>query len=91
MLTEAITAILLVWLQPESIQAVLAWAGLLLVGVIWASTFLWQIPAHERLAKAYDEASHAKLVRSNWVRTGAWTARGRTSRPTPGSSTATGR
>ncbi len=76
MLTEAITAILLVWLQPESIQAMLAWAGLLLVGLIWACTFFWQVPTHERLAKAYDSATHGKLVRSNWVRTGAWTARG---------------
>jgi hypothetical protein len=76
MLTEAITAVLLVWLQPEPIQAVFAWAGLLLIGLIWACTFFWQVPAHGRLAKAYDHATHGKLVRSNWVRTAAWTTRG---------------
>jgi hypothetical protein len=76
MLTEALTAILLVWLQPTSVSAMFAWSGLALVGVIWASTFLWQVPAHERLAKAYDPVAHGALVRSNWVRTAAWTARG---------------
>jgi hypothetical protein len=76
MLTEAMTAILLVWLQPASISPVFTWGGLMLVGVIWASTLFWQVPAHERLGKAYDRAAHHRLVRSNWVRTAAWTSRG---------------
>ncbi len=51
MLTEAVTAVALFWLRPDGISPSLSVVGLGLVGVLWASTFLWQVPAHERLAK----------------------------------------
>ena len=76
MLTEAITALLLVWLGLGSNYAEFAWIGLMLIGIIWSSTFFWQVPAHERLGKAFDPAVHERLVRSNWLRTVAWSARG---------------
>ncbi len=46
------------------------------VAAIWASTFLLQVPSHRRLARGFDAAAHAALVRTNWVRTLLWTARG---------------
>jgi hypothetical protein len=49
---------------------------LTLVGVVWLSTFLVQVPAHERLALAYEPATQRRLVTSNWIRTASWTARG---------------
>ncbi len=52
-----------------------AWIGLALVGVIWMSTWLWQVPAHRRLEAGFDAAAHLRLTRTNWVRTAAWTAR----------------
>lgn len=76
MLIEAVTAVALLWLRPDSIPPSLAAAGLGLVALLWASTFLWQVPAHERLAKTFDSATHRNLVRSNWLRTLAWSARG---------------
>ena len=76
MLTEAITALALFWFRPDGIPPFLAVAGLGLVALLWASTFLWQVPAHERLAKSFDSATHLSLVRSNWLRTVAWSARG---------------
>jgi hypothetical protein len=54
----------------------LAWIGLALVGVIWTSTWGWQVPAHRRLEAGFDAAAHLRLTRTNWVRAVAWTARG---------------
>jgi hypothetical protein len=44
--------------------------------VIWASTALWQVPAHRRLEHGFDPRVHGRLVSTNWVRTAAWSARG---------------
>jgi uncharacterized membrane protein len=77
MLAEIATAVALV-LRPAAAAAQprwAVWAGLALLAVIWASTFLVQVPLHERLAAGFDAAAHRRLVRSNWVRTAAWTAR----------------
>jgi hypothetical protein len=76
MLTEALTAAALLWIRPDGIPTSLAVAGLGLVALLWASTFFWQVPAHERLAKSFDSATHLRLVRSNWLRTVAWSVRG---------------
>jgi hypothetical protein len=76
MLLEATTAVLLLWLGPAGVAAWAALAGVLLVGLVWASTFLWQVPAHAKLEVSFNETTHRWLVRSNWVRTAGWTARG---------------
>ena len=76
MLVEATTAVLLLWIRPDGLTLGVAVFGALLVGMIWASTILWQVPAHSQLEAAFDPAAHRWLVRSNWVRTAAWTARG---------------
>jgi hypothetical protein len=52
-----------------------AMVGLGLLGVIWLSTFLLQVPCHRRLARGFDAGTARRLVRTNWIRTGAWTAR----------------
>lgn len=56
---------------PEWMSA----GGIALLAVIWLSTFLLQVPRHERLARGFDAAAHAGLVSTNWIRTLAWTAR----------------
>jgi hypothetical protein len=43
----------------------------LLLGIVWGSTAFIQVPQHQRLTP--ETAPH--LVRSNWIRTAAWTAR----------------
>ena len=68
---EAVTAAIIAWMLPGT----LAFIGLGLVAVIWASTALLQVPAHAKLAKEFDEGAHAKLVHTNWIRTAAWSAR----------------
>ena len=52
-----------------------AWAGLALLAVIWLSTALVQVPLHRRLQGGFDAAAHRRLVRTNWLRTAAWTLR----------------
>jgi hypothetical protein len=75
MVVELVTALLLVWWQPFSLPGWQVWLGLGLVGVIWASTALLQVPLHSALTDGFDAAAHRKLVASNWVRTAAWGAR----------------
>lgn len=75
MLIETATALAL-WLLPPRMGP--DWVHHLNIGLlaaIWASTVLLQVPCHDRLARGYDAAAHARLVRSNWIRTLAWTAR----------------
>ena len=72
MLVELATAILLVVLAPLDVLAII---GLALVILIWTSTTCIQIPCHHRLASGFDPKAHAWLMKSNWIRTIAWTAR----------------
>jgi len=46
------------------------------VALVWASTWLLQVPAHRRLGAGFDPVWHARLVRGNWLRTALWTFRG---------------
>jgi hypothetical protein len=46
MLIEAATALLLVFRRPEDIPLAAALVGLALVGVVWLSTALLQVPRH---------------------------------------------
>lgn len=75
MLVEAATAVLLLLLRPPQLPVWAAWTGLVLVGVIWLSTFFLQVPQHSILMNDFDDAAHRLLVSTNWVRTAAWTAR----------------
>jgi hypothetical protein len=53
-----------------------AWLGLVLVIVIWLSTFLLQVPQHGVLSGGFSQAAYETLVNTNWIRVAAWTARG---------------
>ncbi|MCB0833413.1 MAG: hypothetical protein KDC45_08125, partial [Bacteroidetes bacterium] len=48
-------------------------AGLL--GLIWFSTFFFQVSRHRTLATGFNVKEHNLLVKSNWVRTLGWTIR----------------
>ena len=75
MLIEAATTIGLLALL-EGVGGTLACIGAMLLAVIWGSTALLQVPCHERLAVRFDEGAWRRLVRTNWLRTIAWSARG---------------
>ena len=76
MAVELITALLLLWRQPGGLLPFYAWLNAALLGVIWVSTFTLQGPYHNLLVKKFDPALWRSLVRTNWIRTAAWTARG---------------
>ena len=76
MLTEAASAILLIWFQPVGVGPIWIFAGIGLVAIIWLSTVAIQVPCHEKLSSGFDEQAYLRLVRSNWIRTLAWSIRG---------------
>ena len=75
MIIEAISAVAFLW-APLRVQTTgQIWLGIGLVAIIWASTFLLQVPAHSRLGSGFDEATWRMLLSSNWLRTVAWSVR----------------
>lgn len=74
MMVEFLSAVALMFLATAEIRTALM-AGLILLVIIWSSTAFLQVPCHAKLAKGYNAATHAKLVRTNWIRTIGWTAR----------------
>ena len=72
MLFEMLAVIGLVILEPNPLTIL----GLLLLIVIWVSTALIQVPCHRTLTIGFEPQAHRRLVRSNWIRTIAWTMRG---------------
>jgi hypothetical protein len=75
MTIELGTAVGLVWAPPPAVPPWMVWAGLGLVLFIWITTGLVQVPLHSRLTDGFDAATHRRLVRTNWLRTGAWALR----------------
>lgn len=76
MLLEAITALWLWQFSPSPVPRTLVVTGLLLLAVVWGSTYALQVPMHTKLSAGFDGPSHRFLVNSNWIRTIAWSARG---------------
>jgi hypothetical protein len=50
--------------------------SLALLVVVWASTAFIQVPLHNKLSNGLNERCIERLVRTNWLRTIAWTGRG---------------
>lgn len=75
MLVETGAAVALFALGPPGVPPWAHLAGLGLLGVLWASTAWLQVPCHTVLERGFDARVHRRLVRSNWIRTVAWTAR----------------
>lgn len=76
MLLELITAMVLCFAAPQAVPRWMMWAGLILLGLIWISTAMLQVPCHQKLSQGFDLEAYRYLVVSNWIRTVLWTARG---------------
>ncbi|MEM9887385.1 MAG: hypothetical protein AAF849_15935 [Bacteroidota bacterium] len=74
MLLELGTAGLLV-LYPSPFSLKYLIAALILLLLIWASTFFIQVPLHGKLSNGFDIKAHQRLVQSNWIRTILWSFR----------------
>ena len=75
MLVEAATAGWLVLDRPTGVPLWIPWAGIGLLAVVWLSTALLQVPAHNRLLTEGTAGAVPRLVGTNWIRTIGWTAR----------------
>lgn len=73
MLVEVGTALWLLWMGMREAMFV---GSLVLLGLIWISTAVVQVPLHSRLALGFEAVAHRRLVGTNWLRTLAWTLRG---------------
>ena len=73
MVAELGLAAWLAW-QGRALGGNVLWS-LALVVFVWAVTFFISVPFHNRLAQGYDYIAIDGLVRTNWLRTLAWTAR----------------
>jgi hypothetical protein len=69
----ASTVVMLAW-RPRGIPLAVPLTALALLAVIVASTARHGAPSHARLARQFDPAVHTRLVRTNWIRTAAWSA-----------------
>jgi hypothetical protein len=76
MAVEGFAALALAAAPPAGVDRALPLAGLALLGVVHASTVLLQVPAHQRLGAGFAAETWDRLVRTNWVRTVGWSARG---------------
>ena len=78
MLAEAATAAALYWRARQTADSPTAWHvwNVASIALVWGATFALSVPCHERLsARGWHAATHARLVRTNWLRTAVWTAR----------------
>jgi hypothetical protein len=73
MLAEASAAIAILVLQLSSPST--AWAGVVLLAIVWGATLFLSVPRHKQLAHGFTVSAHATLVATNWIRTVAWSAR----------------
>ncbi len=76
MAVEGVTALVLLVDRPPELGLVAAWAAAALLGLALAATVVFQVPVHSILAERHDDDACRRLLRENWIRTVAWTARG---------------
>ena len=50
-------------------------AQIVLVILIWLSTFLIQVPIHQKLSNDYKRELVHRLIKTNWIRTICWTVK----------------
>jgi len=72
MLIELGTALALVYFSNDVLWL---WLNLILLLIIWGSTFFIQVPLHGKLSQQHDPKSINSLIKSNWIRTILWTIR----------------
>lgn len=76
MLAEAFTGLYLLYKRPEFMSFQMAVIGFALIFFIWLVTLFFSVHCHDQLQKEWSDKYHKRLVRSNWLRTMAWTIRG---------------
>jgi hypothetical protein len=70
------SAVVMLGWRPSAVPLAVPVVYLVLLAVIGVSTARQGAPSHVLLARQFDPEVHARLVRTNWIRTAAWTALG---------------
>ncbi|MFK7959418.1 MAG: hypothetical protein AB8G96_02755 [Phycisphaerales bacterium] len=76
MLMELAAAIWLLVRTPIGVPEWMPWAGLVVLALLWGSTFFVQVPLHRQLEAGFNLEAIERLVATNWLRTVGWTLRG---------------
>jgi hypothetical protein len=76
MAIEGVTALWLFFDPPATVGRLWPLIGLAVLGIVHASTVFLQVPQHTALTNGFDAARARRLVRTNWIRTVGWSARG---------------
>lgn len=76
MLIEGALATMLLVASLQTTRWLLPGLGMLLLLCIWLSTALIQMPIHDQLLLTPNRLAQERLVRTNWIRTVAWSLRG---------------
>ena len=75
MLMELGTSLMLFYQNFNNAIQTIFLINLVIVVLIWLSTFLIQVPLHNSLSKEKQSEKLSKLICTNWIRTILWTAR----------------
>lgn len=70
---ELVTGLMLLFAPRTLLPVPVTVTGGALILLIWSATWLVQYPIHKRLERGFDKALYRRLVRTNWIRTVAWT------------------
>ena len=75
MAIELITTIILFMQNIDNESSLIFKINLIIVTLIWFSTFFIQVPLHKKLSKGKKTSLIDNLVLTNWFRTVLWTLR----------------
>ena len=75
MIIELVTTLYFLFIPHPEISHRVWIFGAAMLGVVWISTGLLQVPAHSSLIEEFSILNHQKLVNYNWIRTLFWSAR----------------
>ncbi|MGD8293472.1 MAG: hypothetical protein PVF37_17310 [Desulfobacterales bacterium] len=59
------------WILSDAYSPISLSAGFFVI-IVWISTFVLQVPTHNRLKTGKDQTRIQRLVMTNWIRTMAW-------------------
>ena len=70
---QGLTTVGLLMARPTGVPVALLLAAAAAAAVPVVVTVVASVPAHVALGSGFDPAVHRRLVRTNWIRTAAWT------------------
>lgn len=73
-LVTILSGVLLLFVRPPQVSLAAPLVGVFLFVTIAVSTAFLQAPQHVKLSSGFDSDAYEFLLKTNWIRTAAWTA-----------------